>query len=44
MFCESNQTVSLTWNGGIGRHQVAEWTSYCLRHMRSGHGGTDAVP
>jgi len=31
MFHESSQTVSLTLNGGIRRHQEAEWTSYCLR-------------
>src|SRR5882724_9050488 len=31
MFCKSIQTVSLTLNGGIGRHHDAEWTSYCLR-------------
>src|SRR5882724_9282329 len=30
MFCESNQTVSLTLNGGIGRRHNVEWTSYCL--------------
>ena len=27
MFRESSQTVSLTLNGGIGRHHNAEWTS-----------------
>ena len=31
MFHESSQTVSLTLNRGIRRHQDAEWTSYCLR-------------
>ena len=31
MFCASSQTVSLTSNGGIGRHCDVEWTLYCLR-------------
>src|SRR5882724_7801028 len=31
LFHKSSQTVSLTWNGGIGRCCDAEWASYCLR-------------
>src|SRR5882724_4684203 len=31
IFHESSQTVSPTFNRGIGRCHDAEWTSYCLR-------------